>query len=193
MDELESLRQEMSALKQNLDRQQIINKKMLRNVMRQRASWLNTFVNAEIIIIPLAFFMFAGICISAGISIWYAIIMLILSIIDTAFDWRTMRISPRLLSTASMLELRKKLIRQKKERFWQTCISAPTVIIWVVLFIRAMFAGTNIWDDKLLNLAGATSGIIGGVAGIIIAIIIYRKAQGTNDSMLGDIEDADTE
>lgn len=188
MDELESLRQEMSALKQNLDQQQIINKKMLRNIMKQRASWLNVFVNVEIIAIPLVSLMFLGICQFLNISIWYAISMLVLTIIDTAFDWHTMRISPKLLGTASILELRKKLVRQKKERLWQTCISAPIFILWAILFINAMLS-----DSNSMNLAGATGGIIGGIAGAIIMIVIYRKAQGTNNSMLNDIEDSDSE
>lgn len=82
--------------------------------MKQRASWLNVLVNVEIITIPLVSFMLLGLCQLFNISIWYATSMLVLSIIDIAFDWHTMRISPKLLGTASILELRKKLVRQKK-------------------------------------------------------------------------------
>lgn len=44
-----------------------------------------------------------------------------------------------------------------------------------------------------MNLAGATVGIIGGTAGAVSMIVIYGKAQGTNDSMLNDIEEIDSE
>lgn len=156
--------------------------------MKQRASWLNVLVNVEIITIPLVSFMLLGLCQLFNISIWYATSMLVLSIIDIAFDWHTMRISPKLLGTASILELRKKLVRQKKERMWQTCISAPIFILWTILFIYAMFS-----DSNSMNLAGATVGIIGGTAGAVSMIVIYGKAQGTNDSMLNDIEEIDSE
>lgn len=71
---------------------------------------------------------------------------------------------------------------------WQTCISAPIFILWTILFIYAMFS-----DSNSMNLAGATVGIIGGTAGAVSMIVIYGKAQGTNDSMLNDIEEIDSE
>lgn len=191
MDELENLRQEMSALKQNLDRQQIINKNMLRNVMKHRASWLNTLVNVEIIMLPLIFLLFVAFGAIFGISMWYAVIFLILAAVDTAFDWRTMRISPRLLGTASMIEIRRKLLRQKKERLWQTCISAPLAIIWLYFYFKAIMIANDVIDDVVLNFSISVGGVIGLAAAIVVIIVIYRKAQGTNDSILSDMNEAD--
>lgn len=188
--ELESLKEEMAALKRDLDKEQIVNAGMLRAIMRQRSSWLNKFVKFESwILIPLYLF-FAVMCHYFHMSQWYAIVFLVLGGIDNVVDYRTYIIPAKLLSTCSMLEIRKKLIRQKKERFIQLCISLPLALIWVVALTlgmqnaKALGESGSIW----LNEGTVIGGAIGGLIGLIIVLVLHRKAQKTNDRILLDIE-----
>ncbi|MDE5848667.1 MAG: hypothetical protein K2H38_00810 [Muribaculaceae bacterium] len=190
MDQLDILKQEMAALKRNLDKEQIVNDKLLRTVMRQRASWLNKFVIAEFIMLPILYLMFVGICAFFNVSQWYALTLLIFSFIDVLVDIRTFRISPKLFSTCTMVEVRHLLIRQKKERFIHMCIALPLAIIWLVLVLSAIANASDPYaTDHALNYAGVIGGLIGGLIGGIIVLVIYRKAQRTNDTIIDDIDD----
>lgn len=187
MEDLDILKQEMAELKRNLDKEQIVNDRLLRTVMRQKASWLNRFVTVEFITLPLLYLMFVGICAFFHISQWYAFSLLILSVLDVAADMRTFRISPKVFSTCSLLEVRKLLIKQKKERFIHVCIALPLAIVWIMLFSYAVFKATSpLAEDHALNFAGAIGGIIGAIIGAVVVIVIYRKAQRTNDNLLSD-------
>lgn len=183
----------MAELKRNLDKEQIVNDKLLRTVMRQKASWLNTFVTAEFIMLPILYLMFVGICAFFNVSQWYAVTLLLLSLIDVVVDMRTFRIPPKVFSTCTMIEVRRMLIRQKKERFIHVCIALPLAIFWLVLMLSAIANATDpLATDHALNIAGVIGGLIGGIIGGIVVIIIYRKAQRTNDAIIDDtIEDCE--
>ncbi len=189
MDELNILKEEMAALKRNLDKEQIINDKLMRTVMRQRASWLNTFVFAEFIMLPFLYIIFAVACALFGVSQWYAFAFVILGLVDTIVDLRTFRINPKIFSTCSMMEVRKILIKQKKERFIHLCVALPLAIIWLLLFASAVL---NDGRGNPISYAGAVGGGIGAILGAIAVIILYRKAQKTNDTIVDDITIDDT-
>ncbi|MDE7347562.1 MAG: hypothetical protein K2N48_12600 [Muribaculaceae bacterium] len=190
MEELNILKQEMAELKRNLDKEQIVNEKLLRTVMRQKASWLNKFVTAEFIMLPILYLMFAGICAFFHVSQWYAVTLLVLSLIDVVIDMRTFRISPKVFSTCTMLEVRRLLVKQKKERFIHMFIALPLAIVWLIFMLSAIAnASDPLATDHALNLAGVIGGVIGGIIGAIIVFVIYRKAQRTNDFIISDIPD----
>lgn len=194
MDELEKLRVEMDALKRNLDKQQIVNKDLMRTVMKQRASWLNNLVIGEIVLLPVLFIMFMAMCVGLHVSVWFAVALLVIGGIDTAFDWRTLRISPRLISTSSIMQLRRTLVKQKKQRFWQTVIGTVLTIIWLILFASAALHADGLAEeDHLINFGGAIGGVFGGIFGGIAVVWIYKKAQKTNDDILSDLDEIEEE
>lgn len=190
MEQLDILKQEMAELKRNLDKEQIVNDGLLRTVMRQKASWLNKFVAVEFILIPVTYLIFAGICAFFHVSQWYPATFLILGLLDALCDLRTFRIPPKVFSTCTMLEVRKLLIRQKKERLIHTCIAAPLAIVWLILILSAIATASDpLATDHTLNMAGVVGGIIGGIIGSIVVLVIYRKAQRTNDAIIDDTID----
>lgn len=187
--ELDSLRGEMEALKQTLNKEKIVNDKLIRNVMQQNSSWINNFIKFEtILLIPLYLF-FVMLCHKFHISQWYSFAFLLLAGIDNIVDYRTYLIPPKLFSTCSMVEIRNRLLRQKKERFIQLCISLTTCLIWLFALgheVMKSFSERDI-DHSVLNEGGLGGGIIGGIIGLWVAIYIHRKAQRTNDRILGEI------
>lgn len=190
MQDLDILKEEMAELKRNLDKEQIINARLLRIVMRQKASWLNRFVTAEFIMLPVLYVIFADICAFFRISQWYAVTLLVLSLIDVLVDMRTFRISPKVFSTCTMIEVRRLLVKQKKERFIHMCIATPLCIVWLIFMLSAIAnASDPLATDHVLNYAGVIGGTIGGLIGAVIVFLIYRKAQNTNDFIINDIPD----
>lgn len=184
MDELNILKEEMAAMKRNLDKEQIVNERLLRTVMKQRASWMNVFVKAEFIVLPLSCLVIAAACVSMHVSLWYVAVLFILGIIDALVDLRTFRVSPKIFSTCTMMEVKKILTRQKKERFVHLCISLPLAIVWLALFSWAVLGKGE--GGAYFAFAG---GIVGGGIGFAIVIWLYRKAQHTNDVIISESEE----
>ena len=197
MEELEIMRQQLCAMKRQLDTQQIVNKELLCKVMRGKASWLNKFVKIEIVMLPFLILIILAVSSFYGVSGRYALIYAVLCVLDVALDWRVVRIPPKMFGTASILDLEKFLLRQKKERFVQTCVMLPIAIVWLVAFCYAIFVNPNnpfIHDNpEYAKICGVVSGIIGGIVGIIAVVVIYRKMQRTNDTLLRDIHDLENE
>lgn len=189
MNQLEEMRSQMAAMKSKLDTQQIVNKELMRKIMSNKASWLNLLVKAELFALPLIFIILAGICILFDISQWYSISFLILGGIDTGLDLKTVRIPGSLFGSTSIIELKRFLVRQKKERFIQTTIMSVISIIWLIMFILSITKSSFVSSNKI-NLI-ETYGLIGGSIGIslIVIVILYQKMQRTNDHILADIEE----
>lgn len=186
MDELDILKEEMVNLKHMLDREQIVNDRLLRTVMKQKTSWLNTFVKSEIIILPIAYLIFVAACVLFDISQWFAFSFLILGLADVVADFRTFRIPAKIFSTCSMMEVRKKLEKQKKERSIHMCIAVPLALTWLVVFAMQIFE-----EGTPESYAAISGGVIGGIIGAITVIIIYRKAQKTSDTVIEDTFNSD--
>lgn len=197
MEDLEIMREQLAAVKRQLDTQQIVNNKLMRKIMRHKAAWLNKLVTGEIIALPVVFILFAIFCAIYDISQWYAISFLIIAGIDSALDRRTVRIPPHMFSEASIFDLKRLLIRQKKERFIQTCVALPACLVWLGAFFTAAAYKTDpsISNDALqaFRTGGLFGGIVGGIIGAIAALILYRDIRRTNDNLLNDIRDLEKE
>lgn len=191
MDELEIMRGQLAAMKQKLESQQIINAELMRSVMRGKALWLNKLVNIEIILVPFLYLFFVGICALLDVSQWFSFSYLVLSVVDVYFDRRTIRIPARMFSESSILDLKRCLLRQKRERFIQVCVATPAVVVWLVLLAMKILEKTAVADEILnmgkAGIGGVVGAVIGAVIGIIVIVILYRKMQGTNDDLLRDI------
>ncbi|MDE5870041.1 MAG: hypothetical protein K2H18_07395 [Muribaculaceae bacterium] len=197
MDNLEIMRQQLSSLKEQLDTQKIINKELMSKVMRNKASWLNVFVNIEIVTLPIIYFIVAGASSALGISQWYGEILLFFATVDVILDWYLIRISPKKFSKLSIIELKRFLYKQKKYRLIQTIVMAPISVIWVIAFFRAFFSKlyifpmaeipTSIKAGFWICLAAAI------VASIIVVIVLFKKMQRTNDALISDITELERE
>ncbi len=194
MDEFDVMREQLTSMKKQLNTQHIINQDLMRKVMRGKASWLNRLVTAELVSLPIVYLLFVGICYGYHISQWVSFSFLILGGIDALFDLRTVRIPNRLFSSASILSLKKFILRQKRERFIQTCISGTLCVVWIIWLFTSMAISTNaIKEENEIMEAAKTGGLIGGgigaVIGLTVLIILYRRMQRTSDTLLRDLDD----
>lgn len=188
MDEFEIMRQQLASMKQQLDTQKIVNKELMYKVMKSKTSWLNRLVNAGFFIIPVTFIILLAICNYYGLSQWYSISFLICGSIDALLDFRTVRIPSDIFSYYSIKELKKFMVRQKKERFIQTCIGGSFSVIWLLLFLFSLqtSAASEPYDESV-KVACIFGCIIGVIAALIAIVILYKKIQRTNDEVLNEI------
>ena len=114
---------------------------------------------------------------------------------DSTID--TLRISARLFSNSSIIDLKKFLVKQKKQRFYQTSISLPLSLVWVILFAYQISNHIAIQRTNQVDANALVGMNIGTVVGVILAIFVvvalYQKMQRTNDRILSDINQLESE
>lgn len=195
MDELDMLRDQMAAMKSDLDKNAIINDRLMQTVMKERSKGLNRLVNAEIISIPFLILLFFGICHVMHLSIWILVTMAIGLIVSTVVDIKTVKVPTRLINSLSLRDLRTYLIRQKRQRTIQLIVELPLGMAWLVWLLLSLFDNSMVLTDLRDMNNQATVGwikfaiiMVTSIIAIFTMIMVYREAQNVNDSMIEEIE-----
>lgn len=194
MDELNELRNQMAAMKQSLENYSIVNQRLMRTVMKQRSGW-NNYVIAEIIGAPFLALLMIGLCSLIHISMWIAYTIIIAMILSTYVDWKsTMRILPADINSLSLMELKKKLQKQKYYRKIQLLVELPLSLAWAAWFLIEYLHQQDAFKNLSEVAWGSVIFMVFMLAlSAIVVIILYKKAQQTNDRIIDDIEHTDKE
>ena len=189
--QLEQMRQQMTELKQQLDRQEIVNEQLLRQSMTSKMSWIKRYVWLEIAFIPIVLLILAPIHAMLGLSWWLYGFLAVMLVVDVAADWRINRVDRNQLLTGNLVEASRRLTAMKRQRAWAFVLGIIGVVIWIAWFLFELKLAQGIQANDFLNgfaQGGLVGGIIGAVIGLIAAIIIFNKMQRTNDEVLAQID-----
>ena len=189
--QLEQMRQQMTELKQQLDRQEIVNEQLLRQSMTSKMSWIKRYVWLEIAFIPIVLLILAPIHAMLGLSWWLYGFLAVMLVVDVAADWRINRVDRNQLLTGNLVEASRRLTAMKHQRAWACVLGIIGVVIWIAWFLFELKLAQGIQANDFLNgfaQGGLVGGIIGAVIGLIAAIIIFNKMQRTNDEVLAQID-----
>lgn len=196
IDEMELLHEQMQVLRDKLDKQEIVNDKLIRNSVKSKMSWVKKFVYLEFLLLPVLACVWFGIKEVFNLS-WtnYAILM-IMSTIDAIWDYRINFASFDLDKVAenNLTDTLQKLIRMKQMRAKSFFIMLPLCALWLVWtgFEMWQYVSTITFKEDFLTGAayGGFGGLIVGIPlGLYAAIRIYRKMQRTNNELIGQIKD----
>lgn len=192
MDELDMLRAQMAAMKSDLDKNAIVNDRLMQTVMKERSKGLNRLVNAEIIFIPFLILFYIGICHVMKLSIWIAVTMAIGCIISMIIDLKTMKVSTRLINSLSLRDLRTYLIRQKRQRTIQLIVELPLAMAWLVWFLLSLLGNSmalrDMNDPTTVGWIKFAVIIATAIIALVVIILVYRNSQRINDSMIKEID-----
>lgn len=189
--QLEQMRQQMTELKQQLDRQEIVNEQLLRQSMTSKMSWIKRYIWLEIAFIPIVLLILAPIHAMLGLSWWLYGFLAVMLVVDVAADWRINRVDRNQLLTGNLVEASRRLTAMKHQRAWAFVLGIVGVVIWIAWFLFELKLAQGIQANDFLNgfaQGGLVGGIIGAVIGLIAAIIIFNKMQRTNDEVLAQID-----
>lgn len=193
--ELELMRSQMEDFKAQLDKQKIVNEKMIIGSMKKSMSWIKRFVYFECCLVPIiAVLSWLAIKEFAHLS-WlnYAFLMTMV-IVSVIADYRinVSAISDADYSRNNLLTTIKKLTRMKRQRSIEMMIEVPTLFIWL------LWSGIEAWiympaDAPDCARGAVYGGIVGGVIGVICGLIfafrIFFKMQRTNDEVISQINE----
>ena len=192
--ELELMRSQMEDFKAQLDKQKIVNEKMIIGSMKKSMSWIKRYVYFECSLVPIIAVLWLAIKEFANLS-WlnYAFLMTMV-IVSVIADYRinVSAISDADYSRNNLLTTIKKLTRMKRQRSIEIMIEVPTLFVWL------LWSGIEAWiympadaPDFMRGAVygGIVGGVIGGVCGLIFAFRIFFKMQRTNDEVISQINE----
>ena len=185
--DLENMRQQMTTLKNKLNKQEIVNDRLMRRSMRNE---VNTITRRYYIIMALGLFMvpygywcFVKLC---GLSVFFWIVTSIFMLICAGATYYTLRkINDPDMMNRNLVEARKRVASAKKFEANWLFFGIPAVVLWMSWFL---------YETYQLH-GGAVSnglfwgGCIGGIIGAICGLSLNFKTQRQYQEIIDQIED----
>ena len=186
MDELQEMREQMAALKEKLNKQEVVNDRQIRNMLSHKKKSVDKNI------------WIAGVCglfvitfgnynfYQMGLSTWFLIgttLFMLAGVLATVIPH--MWVKKEDIRTGNLLAVAKQTRRLRKlYKDWEI-IGIVLSIIWVGWLFAEL---TSAVDDKqmLYTLIGGC--IFGGIIGGIVGLRVSRKTINTLDEMIQDIE-----
>lgn len=173
--ELEMLKEQLAEFKGRLDKQEIINERLIRQAMKSHVSWIknmNYWMSVVgCILLPIIIIFFSKLHVSWFCNAFIAL-LIFGEIIFNIYNVHT--INDKLMSEEDVVTVRQKLLTYKKREKWQIIIETPLVIIWIILFLYDISA--------FHSTTGPAFGcIMGGLIGMgVMSFIYFREMRSLN-------------
>ena len=169
--ELEEMRAQMALLKTKLDREEIVNDRLMRETMKQKVNFVNhkawTSVITSLVTIVLSVVIYPY----YGFSWWltgYTVAMMLVCIL---FTWLYHRNFTPDMMNGDLLTAVKQTRKLKKDYQTWSYIGYPMVGVWVVWFIYEVCTR---FEDAVMARAMVTGLVVGLVIGGIIGLRLKR-------------------
>ena len=184
--ELQELKSEFNDLKETLNKQRIVNKELLAQVQKQKASFigkdLTKRMSMDIITIP----MIIVICHAVGWPIWFAVAVSIWALIDLVavlvgrkkFDTRKM-LDGDVLTVA-------KTVKEYKRFYHLSVVVGAIPAVALVAFVLIRIYTQSAPDENMLFPTAIY--IFTCVAGVLYAVKTYRKKMEACDNLIDSLE-----
>ena len=183
IDHMEELKQQFAILTDKLESQEINNERLLRTVMKTKMKSINKyyywlfFQGLPIIILCFQTFYCKG-----QVSLLFYVSTVLLAVLDTICGMVINKMGNNQWQEADLLTARQTLVQMKQRRKKGEIISIPLVIIWLSFFVLEVFRSSA--NAFMLS----TFAVIGGLLGLGIGLLAYRKMQRTNDELIREID-----
>ena len=186
--ELQQMKEQLAILTQKLDKETIVNERLMRQAMKDKASWLRRrFIIkgiADLILLPYFIWLAPGLL---GLSVGFCIFVSLFILLALGCDYYiNTRFRPEKFVYGNLLEARQDTLMLKKfYANWLKFIGIPFIVVFFTWFIYDI--AQVIHGEELKGALGGMA--IGTVIGSIVGIYRYRKTQRTADEILAQIEE----
>ena len=184
--ELQELKSEFNDLKETLNKQRIVNKELLAQVQKQKASFIGKDLakrmSMDIITIP----MIIVICHAIGWPIWFAVAVSIWALIDLIavlvgrkkFDAQKM-LGDDVLTAA-------KTVKEYKRFYHLSVVVGAIPAVALVAFVLIRIYTQSAPDENMLLPTAIY--IFACLAGILLSVKTYRKKMEACDNLIDSLE-----
>ena len=170
-DELEAQRAQVAEFKSRLDRQEIVNDRLLRDVVRGKFKSLKRFNIYMYITALVGFLVIIAAFALAGVSLWPAIVLGLLGVFEAVFTWWNLgKISG--VSEMSVVDAQTAITGYVRREKWLNILE---IIPVVAIIVWACYAVDQVGVPDGVPEAAIEGGITGGIIGLVIgvALVVY--------------------
>ena len=181
---LREMQQQMQQLREKLNKEQIINERLLQKSCRQTVDRLKFKSN-----LPIVFAIIAILCspayLSFGISPWFLIFTCVLMLVSIVATILTNRHIPQM--DKDLVTATNELTRYKKIHAEWLKYSIPALIVWLGCLIWDFLRNQTISKVEFYGfIAGISTGLI---LGILLGLKIRRDQLNAADELISQIEE----
>lgn len=191
MQELEQMRNLLNILKSKLDKQEIVNEKLIRGSMKTKMNWINKYRWLSLLAIPFVALCFLPMAFEMNVWGLYAFTMFMV-IASVVADFIINRVPDSAFMNSNLLDLSEKMMKMKKYRRIQVIIGLITCAFWLAWLLYDIYAdgAAKADPDMMKYTVGFMISLgIGAVIGLIIGLTIFFKMQRTNDRIIDEINE----
>ena len=185
--DLENMRQQMTTLKNKLNKQEIVNDRLIRRSMKNEVNTITRryyiIMAVGLFMVPYGYWCFVKLC---GLSLFFWIVTSIFMLVCAGATYYTLRkINDPNLMNRNLVEARRKVASAKKFEANWLFFGIPAVVLWLSWFL---------YETYQIN-GGAYSngffwgGCIGGIIGAICGLSLNFKTQRQYQDIIDQIED----
>ena len=183
IDHMEELKQQFAILTGKLESQEINNERLLRTVMKTKMKSINKYYYWLFFLgLPIIILCFQTFYCKGQVSLLFYVSTVLLAVLDTICGMVINKMGNNQWQEADLLTARQTLVQMKQRRKKGEIISIPLVIIWLSFFVLEVFRSSA--NAFMLS----TFAVIGGLLGLGIGLLAYRKMQRTNDELIREID-----
>lgn len=186
--EMLEMKEQLSLLIKKLDKETIVNERMIRRSMKEKADRLNRRLIVEILVclIMIPFF----ICVLPNlskVSMPFCIFSAGFFALAILYDfYMYLRFRPQKFIEGNMIEARRDTLNFKKQTLrWTYCIGIPFLVVYIAWFV---YEKMQYYQGEILKIV-LVSALIGFLIGGAIGINIFLKDLRTTDEILMQIEE----
>ncbi len=189
--QFEEMRQQMQTLKNKLEKQEIINDRLIRSSMKNTAgnikrTYLMT-IAVSILMVPYGYWAFVTLS-HFSIAFWIGTSIFML-VCGGATLYNKRNLNDARLMTNNLIDVRRRMACAKKFDSDWLFFSTPAVILWLSWFMYEVYKQNH----DLLSHPLFWAGCIGGVIGAIVGLSIHFKTQRQYQKIISQIEDFTSE
>jgi len=181
---LEQMKKQLSALKSKLDKETIVNDRLMRSIMNQKMKKINRerWIISSIILLGIPYctwcFMFL-----LNMSVWFTVVtdvFMLVALIYTYLMHKDTKASE--LMKGNLIEVSRKMIKIKRMQANWLKFSIPFVVIWMAWFVIENLNGI---DAKYVIIGGS----VGAVIGAFFGTMSYRRTRRMATEVIQQIEE----
>ena len=182
------MKEQLSLLIKKLDKETIVNERMIRRSMKEKADRLNRRLIVEIIVCLIMIpFVICVLPNFSKLSMPFCIFsagFFVLAILYNFYMY--IRFRPQNFIEGNMIEVRRDTLNFKKQTLrWTYCIGIPFLVVYIAWFV---YEKMQYYQGEILKIV-LVSALIGFLIGGTIGINIFLKTLRATDEILMQIEE----
>ena len=183
--DFENMRQQMTTLKNKLNKQEIVNDRLIRRSMKNEVGTITRryyiIMALGLFMVPYGYWCFVKLC---GLSLFFWIVTSIFMLVCTGATYYTLRkINDPNMMNRNLVEARKKVASAKKFEVNWLFFGIPAVVLWMSWFLYETYQLHGGALSNGLFWGGSIGGIIGAICGLSLNFRTQRQYQDIIDQI----------